>query len=295
MGRFGYYGFRLMAFLFGILPFWMVYTLSDFLFFFFYKIVHYRRRVVYDNLRKSFPEKSVSEIHTITRQFYRHLCDNILETLKGLSMSEAEFRKRYRFVGTELLDAAFEKNQSIIIAGGHFNNWEWGVFSVSLWVKHKVIGIYKPIRNKYIDQYYNQQRTRFGLNLAEMKQAGRAIVQYRREPCAFVFIADQAPSDVNNCHWIPFLHQETAFLQGVDKIARSTNYPVFYFDIKKIKRGYYELTFSELLHEPARLQEKEITTLFASRLEQSIQERPADWLWSHKRWKRRRLSNFGAK
>lgn len=289
MGRFGYYGFRLLVYLFGILPLWMVYKLSDFLFFFFYKIIHYRRRVVNENLRRSFPEKSSAEIDAIARQFYQQLCDNLLESLKGLTMSKARFQERYRFGGTALLDAEFEKNQSIIIAGGHFNNWEWGVFSVSLWLKHKVIGIYKPINNKYIDKFYNQQRTRFGLHIASMKQAGRAVVQHRHEACAFVFIADQAPSDVNNCHWIPFLHQETAFLQGVDKIARSTNYPVFYFDIKSVKRGYYELTFSELVRNPANLNEGEITALFAQRLEQSILERPADWLWSHKRWKRGRV------
>ncbi len=292
MTRFGYYGMRLAAFCCAVVPFRMLYVLSDAMRFFFLRVIRYRYKVVLENLQQSFPEKSDREIQLIIKTFYKILCDNILETLKGLTMRAEQFCRRYRFVGIDLLEREFAQGQSVLLAGGHFNNWEWGVFSVSLWLQHRVVGVYKPIRNPLIDAYYKQQRERFGLHLASMKQAGRAIAQYRQQPCAFVFIADQAPSDVNNCHWVDFLHRETAFLQGVDKIARSTGYPVYYFDIKRLKRGFYESTFSELVREPAKLPEAKVTELLAKRLEQSIRERPADWLWSHKRWKRQKPENL---
>lgn len=288
MKHFGYFGLRFGVFLFALLPFWVVYRLADLLFFLFYRVAKYRYAVVLQNLQGSFPEKPAVEIRAIAKNFYKNLCDILPESIKGLSMTASQLRKRYQFVGTELFDADFAAGQSIILVGSHLANWEWGVLSVPLWTKHTVVGIYKPIKNRLVDAYFNQKRKRWGLQLAAMHQAGRALVQYRRQPCAFVFIADQTPSDVNNCHWIDFLNRETAFLQGVDKIARSTNYPVYYFDTKRLKRGHYAVTFFEFIRTPAQLPEMEITRLFAQRLEQSIREAPADWLWSHRRWKRKR-------
>ncbi|MFN7119158.1 MAG: lysophospholipid acyltransferase family protein [Saprospiraceae bacterium] len=293
MKQFGYFGFRLGVVLFSLMPFWMLYRLADLLFLMFFHIMKYRYAVVIENLQQSFPEKSAQEIRAIAKQFYKNLCDILLEGIKGLSMSKKQLLKRYHFAGTELFEKDFANGQSIILVGSHLANWEWGVLSVSLWTKHTIVGIYKPIKNKLIDAYFNEKRKRWGMQLAPMSQAGRAIVRYRNQPCAFVLIADQTPSDVNNCHWIPFLNRETAFLQGADKLARSTNYPVYYFDTKRLKRGYYVVTFYEFIRKPAQLPETEVTRLFAQKLEQSIRETPADWLWSHKRWKRKRLRDQG--
>lgn len=289
MKQFGYLTLRIGVILFSLVPFWMLYLLADLLFFVFYRLLKYRYNVVLDNLQKSFPEKSQSDIQAIAKKFYKNLCDILLESIKGLSMSKEQLLKRYQFAGTELFEKDFANGQSIILVGSHLANWEWGVLSVSLWTKHTVVGIYKPIKNKLIDAYFNAKRRRWGMQLASMNQAGRAIVQYRNQPCAFVLIADQTPSDVNNCHWIHFLNRETAFLQGADKLAHSTNYPVYYFDTKRLKRGHYVVTFYEFIREPAPLPETEVTRQFAQRLEQSIRETPADWLWSHRRWKKRRL------
>lgn len=288
MKQFGYLGLRIGVILCSLVPFWMLYLLADLLFFVFYHLLKYRYRVVLDNLQKSFPEKSPNDIQAIAKKFYKNLCDILLESIKGLSMSKEQLLERYQFAGAELFEKDFEKGQSIILVGSHLANWEWGVLSVSLWTKHTVVGIYKPIKNKRIDAYFNEKRRRWGMQLAPMNQAGRAIVKYRDQPCAFVLIADQTPSDVNNCHWIPFLNRETAFLQGADKLAHSTNYPVYYFDTKRLKRGHYVVTFYEFIRNPAQLPETEVTRRFAQRLEESIRETPADWLWSHRRWKKRR-------
>ncbi|MDX1939300.1 MAG: lysophospholipid acyltransferase family protein [Saprospiraceae bacterium] len=289
MKRFRYHLLVLWMNLFALIPFWMLYLMSDFLFFIFYRLLKYRYRVVMENLSKSFPEKSPEEIRRIARGFYKNLSDITLETIKGFTLSQEAFLKRHRFVGMELLEKDFYQGQSAILGGVHFANWEWGLFCIALVMKHQMVAVYKPINTKAVDDYFNNRRSRWGVRLAAMNQVGRAIAQYKNEPCAFLFIADQSPSDVQNAHWIEFMHQDTPFLPGIDKIARRTNYPVFYCDLQRVKRGYYELTLSELCRDSSQFQEGEITKLFAKKLEASIRANPSDWLWSHKRWKRKKL------
>ena len=291
MKRFRYYRLVLLVNLFSLVPFWVLYLLSDFLFFILYRLLKYRYKVVIENLSKSFPEKSSAEIQQIARGFYKNLSDITLETIKGFTLSKEAYLKRHRFVGMELLEKDFENGQSVLLAGGHFTNWEWGLFCIGLVMKHQMVAVYKPINNKAVDDYFNNRRSRWGVRLAAMHQVGRAIARYKDEACAFLFIADQSPSDVQNAHWIDFLNQDTPFLPGIDKIARRTNYPVFYCDLRRVKRGYYELTLSELCRDSSQFKEGEITQLFAKKLEQSIDANPSDWLWSHKRWKRKRRSD----
>jgi KDO2-lipid IV(A) lauroyltransferase len=97
--------------------------------------------------------------------------------------------------------------------------------------------------------------------------------------------ADQSPRNKEKAIWVDFLGRDTAFLHGPEKYAMQYNYPVFYADIKQVKRGYYTLYLSILADDPASLSEGEITKRFAAKLESIILEDPGNWLWSHKRWK----------
>lgn len=267
-----------------------MYLVSNILQFFLYHFFKYRKKVVQENLRKSFPEKQVTEIQLLTKRFYQHFCDLFLESLKGLSLPEAELRRRFVYKNPEIFTPLFEKNQSAILLGSHYGNWEWGVLSFPLAVRHKVIGIYKPVKNRFIDAWLNHRRRRWGLHLTSMRQAGRAIIENRNQPCIFVLIADQTPADVKNAHWLQFLNQDTPFLHGPDKLARQSGYPVFVFEIERVKRGFYEVTFREICPNPQMLKEGDITEAFARHLENIIRLDAANWLWSHRRWKRKRQS-----
>ncbi len=246
----------------------------------------YRKKIILQNLRNAFPEKIDAEISRLASAYYRHLADLVLESLKGLTLKKTQLQERYVYRNPEIFSPLFEKGESAILLGSHIGNWEWGVLSFPLSVRHTVFGVYKPLKNSYLDNYLNSHRKQWGLYLASMSQAGRAVTQQKGKPTIFVLIADQTPSDIKNAHWVNFLNQETPFLNGMDKLARQTGYPVFYFEIKRVGRGRYEVFFSPLCEAKETFTEGEITRRFAAALEHTIQENPANWLWSHRRWKR---------
>ncbi|KAA3632896.1 MAG: hypothetical protein DWQ02_14030 [Bacteroidetes bacterium] len=288
MHRFQHLIFKGLSFVFRYFPFPVLYVLSDFLYFLLYTIFKYRYKIISDNLLRSFPEKTEKEILHLVKAFYRNFSDILVETFKGLGISQKAILKRYQFINAELLTQDFQQNQPIIILASHHTNWEWAVLSVNLWLKHQVVGIYKPLKNKKANTFFNEHRQKWDLELVSMSKTARALVKKRDIPAAYVFIADQTPSDIKNAHWVNFLNQETAFHHGMDKIARRTNYPVYLADIKRVKRGFYEVTFSLLCKEPGKTKEADITKQYAQALEKIIQKDPANWLWSHRRWKRKR-------
>lgn len=290
MRRFQNLLFKGLTFFFRHLPFAALYFISGLLYTLLYRITKYRYEIISGNLQNAFPKKSKNEIKSYLKDFYLNFSDILLETLKGLGITKKQILKRYKFVNADLLDEDFDNNQSIIILASHHTNWEWAVLSVNLWLKHQVVGIYKPLKNKTVNAFFNHHRQKWGLELVSMARTARAFVKKRNTPAAYVFIADQTPSDIRNAHWVDFLNQETAFHHGMDKIARKTNYPVYLADIKRVKRGFYEVTFSLLCQEPSKTKDEQITRLYAKALEKIIQDDPPNWLWSHRRWKRKRES-----
>lgn len=281
-----YWSVRLVAFIFSILPFGALYALSDFLYIVLYKLVGYRVKVVKDNLQKSFPEYNPDKILAIEKLFYKNLCDITLESFKAFSMSKATLLERYKVVNPEILDEHYERGESVFISASHFSNWEWGTLIFNLALKHAPVGIYKPLTNPVVNKYVTLNRGRFGLILLPMKQALAKIAEMRDQPYAFIIVNDQWPSNLEQAHRVRFLQRNTPFLHGLDKIARETGHPVYYIHINRVRRGYYELTLSLLCIEPKTTKEGEVTTAFAAKLESLIYEKPQDWLWSHRRWKK---------
>lgn len=288
MERLVYYIFRFFAGIFSLFSFRLLYAFSDFLFFFFYRIVKYRKKVVFDNLRNSFPEKSEAEITVIAIGFYRHLFDILAESLKSFSMTEKSVVDRYQFFQSDILEELFRKNQSAICVAGHFNNWEWAGIAAGSQIPHKPVGFYKPLSNKLIDAYMHRVRAQGRSILVSITKTAEVFKTDYGEPALFYMVADQSPSSPRLAYWINFMNQETAVLHGPEKYARLNNLPVFYTDVQKVKRGYYTLSFIPLELDPVNTKTGEITTRFMNLLEEKIRENPSSYLWSHRRWKLKR-------
>lgn len=283
-----YLFFLCSVYFIAIIPFWLLYQFSNILAFLFNYVFRYRKKVIITNLRNSFPEKSDKEIHTIAKKAYKNLTDIIVESIKGFTISDKEIQKRFKIKNPEFLNEYFYNGKSVIGVTGHYGNWEWGAIAGSLQIKHKAIAIYKPLTNKYIDNFLKRTRAENGTLLKSIRKTTETFKKYKNQSCIFILVADQSPSAVKKAYWTNFLNQDTACLHGPEKHARNNNYPVFYLNIQRVKRGYYEITAEKLLEEPAITQEGEVTQKYMKRLEEIIKEKPENWLWSHKRWKKKR-------
>ncbi len=284
----GYYIALPFLYLLSLLPFWLLYRVSDLFFVILYYVLGYRKKVVMENLRNSFPEKSEKELKKIAFDFYRYLCDLFLETFKTLTISKKQMLAhcKMREETQKLFDSYYVQQRSIIIVMGHFGNWEWAGNVVDS-SKHQLYVIYHQLSNKYFNNLVIKMRTRFGTKLIEMKSTLRDMVTNRKDITATAFIADQTPFP-ENAYWTNFLNQDTPVFTGTEKIASKFNYPVIYISVKRIKRGYYEI-FGELLFEnPKETEEGEISKAHTRRLEKDIMAQPEIWLWSHRRWKHKR-------
>lgn len=274
-------------YLLAIAPFSVLYAFSDF-FYHVLKLTGYRRKVVLKNLRNSFPEKTEAEIEVIAVSYYRYLCDLILETLKTLRMTAEETQERVTFHKTEWLEKLYQERKSIIIVMGHYGNWEWAGPSFTLNTKFQLVVIYRPLSNPYFEKMMVGMRTRFGTKITPVNQTLRDMVANRKDITATAFIADQTATP-KNAYWTTFLNQETAVFTGPEKLAKKFNYPVVYMKVERPKRGYYEVTPELLFENPASTADDEIAEVFTKRVERDIITNPSIWLWSHRRWKHKRI------
>ena len=289
MSKIGFYIALPLLYFISILPFSLFYLLSDILYLLIYKVVGYREKVVYENLKNSFPQKSHKELKEIEKKFFHYLCDLVLETLKTLTISKKEALRRCAF--NENAIAIFkqlnDEKKSCILVMGHFGNWEWAGSSFSLLNSQQLYVIYHPLSNKYFDTLMYNMRSRFGTKLYAMKDTMREMIRNRHEINATAFIADQTPSP-EGAYWTTFLNQDTPVFWGTEKIAQKLNYPVLYATVNRKKRGYYEVNVEYLVKNPKDTNEGEISELHTRKLEKDIIAQPEIWLWSHRRWKYKR-------
>jgi KDO2-lipid IV(A) lauroyltransferase len=271
------------------LPFRVLYRLSDGLYYLMYYLIRFRKKVVFRNLTNSFPDKNRAEIEQLAKKFYRHFCDLIFESVKLFSISSEEVIKRSRHVNPELPDAFFDKGRSIIIVCGHYNNWEMWAQACNPQMKHQAVGIYTPLSNKFFNKQFARSRGRNGVVLVAKDDVKHFFTAGKDESIAVIFGADQSPSPhTKRVYWTSFLNQDTAVMFGTEKYAREYNYPVIFAAINKVKRGYYTVRFELLEEHPAATAYGEITERHTRRLEQQILEQPEYYLWTHRRWKRKR-------
>ncbi len=289
MQAIGFYIALPFLYFFSILPHFILYGVADFFYVLIYHVFGYRKKVVTENLKRSFPEKSEEEIGVIRRKFYRFFCDFIFETLKSLTISKKEMKKRCYYPEKTInhFNKYADAGKSVIIVLGHYGNWEWGGAGFSLTCKHDLFVIFHPLHNKYFNDFVYKMRTRFGTQLIPMRETVRDMLKNKNKLTATAFIADQTPPP-ESAYWTTFLNQDTPVFFGTEKIAKKFNYPIVYVSVKKVKRGHYEIQAETLVETPAETTEGEITEIHTRRLEQDIIAQPETWLWSHRRWKHKR-------
>lgn len=282
-----YAGMWLLA----LLPFRMLYILSDGLYFLMRHVVHYRKRIVRRNLHNSFPEKTEAELREIERKFYHYICDYMLEEIKMLRMSFKELCSRMEYGNTEEYLAMTEKHGGIVVLIPHYANFEWLIGMGSIMRSEDVpVQVYKPLSNVYLNEMFKLIRARFGGYNVPKHSTAREVIKLRRDGKRMVvgLITDQSPNASEAHHWTTFLNQDTVFMDGGERIAKLMNFPVFYCELQRTGRGHCKACFELLTETPKQTADGEITELFVRRLEQTIRREPAYWFWSHKRWKNKR-------
>ena len=280
---------RFMRLLAG-LPLGILYLISDLAYPIIYYIIRYRRRLVRENLKCSFPEKSDKEIARIERAFYHNLCDVFIEAFKCLNISDKEMRQRVEVVNCELPERIASEGKNIFMLLGHCGCWEW-VQEVSVRYKNpkKSCEIYKQISSKYFSSLMHEIRSRWDTKQIEMKQTVRTLLKWNAEGEPFLcgFIQDQRP-DTKAKDNLSFFNQAINFVPGAEEIAKKVNAELVYLDVEKPCRGYYKLTFREMtVPEDLKLRSYPLTELYFRMLEKTIRRQPEIWLWSHNRWRRK--------
>ena len=274
------------------LPLPVLYGLSNFFYYLVYYGIQYRKKVVFSNIQNAFPNKSAQEVTQIAKGFYRHFCDLIFEALKMFSISDAELKKRCTILNPELMEAYAAKGKSLIIPAGHYNNWEMAATASQQQIPHQSIGIYAPLKNKFINEQIRTSRARFGLELWPKKVVKESFQRDKNRLIAVLFGADQSPISSRSAYWTTFLNQETGVMIGSERYAKQYDYPVVFGKVNKIKRGYYTFEFIPLEDQPRNTKFGEITEKHTRLLEEIIIKNPQYWLWTHRRWKREK-PHFG--
>lgn len=275
------------------LPFWVIFRLADIFYFFLYYVVGYRKKIVHENLTKSFPEKSPEEIKLITKRFYHHLSDIGLETIKFNQMTKKQIDERLKINNLDIYEEYCNQGKSIIVLGMHHNNWEWSG-SMQRFIKAQFLVVYNPVRkNKALERFILDTRERFGAKSIPVNHSVRTALEFNTEDKmgALMLAADQTPPS-NSQFWTTFLNQETGFFAGPMKIAKKTNQPVIMHHTRKVGRGRYEVFHYKLVENPADVKQEDILMAYVDKLEQIIQAEPEYWLWSHRRWKHKRPENI---
>ena len=271
--------------LISLLPFWFLYALGKVISFLLYHTVGYRRSVVRQNLSNTFPKLSNKELFKIEKGFYIQFAQVFIESIKAYRFKKTDWEKRVPLVNADVMLEYLDRGQPVILLSGHTANWEWPAFSIGRQMGYPMEFLYKPVKNPKFDQLMINLRTRHGGRALPKDSALRQIIKRKNEPRIIGILADQLPSIGADKYWIDFLNQSTAFYTGSQKIAQIVNYPVFYSHTERTSEGHYRVEFKPVKFPPFQKEGQDIVQRFAKLLEETIRDHPADYLWSHKRWK----------
>ena len=271
-----------------ILPFRLMYFLSDGFYILLYYIIGYRKKVVTNNLKLAFPEKTNQEISLIRKQFYHHLCDMMFEAIKSITISEAEMQKRYVFTNVEEIHKLEKENRSIVLFMGHYASWEW-IFILQTHVNHKGYAVYKRLSNKYFDALVKRIRAKYNSHLITTKETFSILIKAKEnnELTFNGFVFDQSPKLNKAVYWQEFMGIEVPVHVGAEILAKRLDMVTLFLKVKKVKRGHYEATFLDINRNTKDYADFELTDLALKRVEEQINEAPEYYFWTHKRWKHR--------
>ena len=273
-----------------ILPFRLLYAVSDLLYILMYHVFRYRKQTVQENLRLVFPEKSDLEIKMITKKFFHHFCDMILESIKSMNISLESMKARYTFKNLDIIKDFEKQNKSIVLMCAHYGSWEW-IFILQTYTSHRGYGIYKRLQNKYFDRLIKSIRARYNSYLITTKETFSVLEEAKKNGILSMngFASDQSPKKNKAYHWNEFMGINVPVHTGAEMLAKKLDMPVVFFAVERKKRGYYEATFQTLAETPTDFKDYEITDKFLKLVEKQIHEAPEYYLWTHKRWKHREL------
>ena len=273
-------------YLLSVLPMSLLFILSDMTFILIYYLIGYRKKVVLENISGAFPTKSEKEVKAIAKDFYRHFCDIIFESIKRLTISKRAIRKRLKIKNPELVENYLNERRNILLYTAHQGNWEWLIF-LPIYFPYHSNTFFTPLKNNYFNELFRLMRERFGVHCVPSNNGYRTIIGDARtnDLTMNCIIGDQSPHSQSSLHWYNFLNRDTAFFTGADKIAKKINPVILFPFFKKVKRGYYELEFQLIDENPRERRNLEVVERYAKQLEGAIIKSPEMWLWSHRRWK----------
>ena len=271
-------------YLISLLPFFILYGISDFFFVILYYIAGYRRGVVYNNLQRSFPEKTEAELKSIMRRNYRNFTDNWIETIKLMSISKKQLNKRITG-NLDALQQQYDKGKAVQANLAHFFNWELMTLYVGINQPYPFLTVYLPQSSKAFDRLMQYVRGRWGNPLLPSTEIARGIIPWRNKQYLLALGADQSPALPESGYWMYFMGQPAPFPRGPEKFARTQNIPVVMMSVTKPKRGHYNFNYFVMAEETASLPNGELLRRYVRHIEDNIRLQPDLYLWSHRRWK----------
>ncbi|CAN1553272.1 HtrB Lauroyl/myristoyl acyltransferase [Flavobacteriaceae bacterium] len=272
-----------------MLPFRILYIVSDGVYLLTYYIIGYRKKTVRENLALALPHLSEKERLVIEKKSFRHMCDVFLEMIKTLTISKSEMDKRYVFNNLEVYSDLEKKGKSIALLCAHYASYEWAV-SMNSKADFESYAVYKKINNRYFDKLVRDIRSKFKATLITTKETIPVMASNFRNNKLGLYglVSDQSPKLGSFFHWNTFMGIEVPIHTGGEMLAKKYDMNVIFLRTKKVKRGYYEATFEVLSDNAKEVPNYEITDQFLKLVEEQIYEQPEFYLWSHKRWKHRR-------
>ena len=270
------------------LPLPVLYGLSYPLYLLLFYIIRFRRPIADSNIRNSFPNLDKKEHLKLLKQNYKNYCDVLLEILKTIHFKPNEISQYVTFSNHEPIETTLESGQTIILSLAHHCNQEWAMLAASQFFNHPIDGIYKPLHLKWLNELALESRSQYGITLTPAKTCITDLIKRSKQTRIIAIAPDQAPRRRDDAYWAKFLNQDTPFYLGLEKIASLFKYPVYFMELERISRGKYHASFKLLTEPPYQKDSFEIAQSYVEAVEKQIIDKPEDWLWIHKRWKKKK-------
>ncbi len=267
------------------LPLPLLYLLADILFLLFFHVIGFQRRLVEENLRGAFPGHPPAATRRLAAKSYRNMVQILFETIKCLTFSDRDLAERVEIEGTELIDTLLRRHQTVLAASSHQCNWEWLQLACSARLVAPVAALYKSLNHPGIDTLLSHMRQRYGTQLIEASHPLQELLHFAQKPGVIALVADQGPRAEDEKYWGCLLGRDTAFLPGLEKLARLLKAPVVFVYMSRLRRGYYRVHFEVLTEPPYRPQNGAVMEPYIQAVERQITAAPQDWFWAYKRWK----------
>ena len=274
-----------------LLPFPLIYLISDFVAFFLKNIFCYRKRVVYQNIKKTNLKLSTQQISSLVSEFYTHFSDVFFEMIKLDGMNKKQIAEKFVLKNQKLINDYYKDNKSVILMASHYGGFEW-CSTLDYFFKHKVVAIYTPLKDKVLNEIVYKSRSKHGIKFVPRTNSFNEIIKLEKSNSNFIYglAADQSPQIRTINYWTNFLGVETLFFTGSERLAKELDIPVVFGEMKKIKRGKYQMEFKLIADKPLKLKEKEITEIYKKMVENQIKTNPSYYFWTHRRFKHEKSS-----